>query len=321
MRMSTETPDLSVVVVTHNGRDMALQTLRSALGSAGTIDVEWLVVDNASTDGTPEAIEAAFDDVTVVRAPNNGFAAGNNVGFARARGRYVLLLNPDVEIRSGQLSELVAAMDARPEIGMASVPQCEPDGDVQPSIRRFPSPGRSLGEALFAAYWPVMRSVQELDTAFDSYEDAHTVDWIVGAFLIVRREALDAVGPMDERFFLYSEEIDWCYRFWRAGWPVAHLPVMRITHHCGGRSHGDLIAQLTHSRMLFAAKHYRPAKALGIRVALGLGHVIRLAVFAPGALLRPELRDRVRAERAGMGVILGLSGPPMGPAARRALSA
>lgn len=305
-------PDLSVIVVTHNGREMALSTLRSALGAAGATAAEWLVVDAGSSDGTPDAIEEEFEGVRVFRRDNHGFAASNNVAIEHARGRYVLLLNPDVEIRNGTLAELVAAMDARPELGLASVVQRGTEGELQPSIRRFPSPLRSLGESLFAAYWPVFRSFQELETRAARYSHEGEAEWLVGAFLIARREAAEAVGPLDERFFLYSEEIDWCYRFWQAGWPVAHLPVMTITHHAGKRSRGDLMAQLSHSRLLFATKHYGPARRFGIRAALALGHVIRIAAFAPAAVLRPAQRERVRAERAGLRVILGLSAPPLG---------
>jgi GT2 family glycosyltransferase len=162
----------------------------------------------------------------------------------------------------------------------------------------------------------VMRTLQELETRADRYLAEGRVDWMVGAFLIARREAVDDVGPMDERFFLYSEEIDWCFRFWQAGWPVAHLPVMVITHHAGERSRGDLIGQLSHSRLLFAAKHLGRLRCAGLRAALGLGHVIRIAVWGPPSLLRPALRERVHGERAGLAVILGLSGPPLGPSPR-----
>jgi GT2 family glycosyltransferase len=309
----TQRPDLSVIVVTHNGREMALTTLRSALAAVGTASVEWLAVDAGSTDGTPDAIEREFDQVQVFRRDNRGFAASNNVALDHARGRYVLLLNPDVEILSGTLGELVAAMDARPELGLASVVQRGTEGELQTSIRRFPSPLRSLGESLFAAYWPVLNIFQELETRPARYQQEGHADWLVGAFLIARREAVRAVGPLDDRFFLYSEEIDWCYRFWQAGWPVAHLPVMAITHHAGGRSRGDLMAQLSHSRLLFAAKHYGMAKRVGIRAALALGHVIRIAVFAPAAAVSPRQRERVGAEWAGLRVILGLSAPPLGP--------
>jgi GT2 family glycosyltransferase len=308
----TERPDLSVIVVTHNGREMALTTLRSALSAVGTASVEWFVVDAGSSDGTPDAIEREFDRIRVLRRENRGFASSNNVALDLARGRYVLLLNPDVEIRSGTFGELVEAMDTRPELGLASVVQRGTDGELQSSIRRFPSPLRSLGEALFAAHLPVLRSLQQADTHAIRYEHGGSADWLVGAFLIARREAARAVGPMDERFFLYSEEIDWCYRFWQSGWPVAHLPVMVVTHHVGGRSGKDLMPQLSHSRLLFAAKHYGAVRRTGIRAALALKHAIRIAAFGIAAAVRPSARERARAEWAGLRVVLGLSTPPLG---------
>jgi GT2 family glycosyltransferase len=308
----TPRPDLSVIVVTHNGCDMALRTLRSAMDATGTAPVEWLVVDSGSTDGTPNAIEREFDDVTVLRRSNRGFAASNNVALRIAQGRYVLLLNPDVEIESGTLQSLVSAMDARPELGIASVVQLGPTGELQISIRRFPSPMRSLGEALFAAHWPVLRGFQELETSREPYWREEHVDWLVGAFLIARREAVDAVGLMDDRFFLYSEEIDWCYRFWESGWPVVHLPVMTVVHHTGDRTRGDLMAQLSHSRLLFAGKHYGVARTMGIRVALGIGHLIRIGVFGLASIADDASRARVRDEVRALVVVLGRSAPPLG---------
>jgi GT2 family glycosyltransferase len=309
----TDRPDLSVIVVTHNGREMALQTLRSGLAAGRDVSAEWLVVDAGSTDGTADAIERALPEVRVIRRENRGFAASNNVGLEVARGRYVLLLNPDVEIRSGTLGELIAAMDKRPGVGLASVVHRGSDGALQPSIRRFPSPLRSFGEAFFAAHWPVLRTWQELETRPDRYEREGAADWLVGAFLLARRDAVEEVGPMDERFFLYSEEIDWCYRFWLAGWPVSHLPEMEITHHAGGRDRSDLMAQLTHSRLLFARKHYARGRREGIRAGLALGHLLRIAVFALPSLLRPPAAARLQAERAALRVAVGRARPPLGP--------
>jgi GT2 family glycosyltransferase len=306
-------PDLSVVVVTHNGRGMALRTLRSAVSATGTATVEWLVVDAGSTDGTPDAIEEEFSEIEVLRRENHGFAASNNVALALARGRYVLLLNPDVEIRSGTLAELVAAMDDRPELGLASVIQRGTARDLLPSIRRFPSPLRSLGEALHAYSWPVAQTLQECEMRRDRYVREGVVDWVVGAFLIARREAIDDVGPMDERFFLYSEETDWCYRFWKADWRVGHLPQMAVVHHCGTRAHGDLMPQMSHSRLLFAAKHYGIARRVGIRGALALGHAVRAAGFGLAALTDGRRRERAKTEWLSLMVTLGVGRPPLGP--------
>jgi GT2 family glycosyltransferase len=307
-------PDLSVIVVTHNGREKALETLESALAAQGWLDAEWLVVDAGSDDGTPDAVASRFPDVKLFRRENRGFAASNNVALREARGRYVLLLNPDVEVRRGSLAELVAAMDARPEVGLASVIQSDADGRPLPSIRRFPSPARSFGEALFADKWPLGRALQERVMDPARYTRAGAADWLVGAFLIARREAVQAVGPLDERFFLYSEECDWCYRFRQAGWRVEHLPTLTVVHHCGDGSSGALMPQLTHSRILFAEKHYGRAKATGIRAAHALRHALRAALLALPGLLSPAHRRRAHNELAGLKVALGLAAPPLGGA-------
>lgn len=309
--VSAERPDLSFVVVTHDGREMALATLRSARAALGDLRAEWIVVDSASADGTPEAIEAEFDDVAVLRVANRGFAAGNNAGIASARGRYVLLLNPDVEVLEGCFAELIAALDSRPDVGIASVVQRGSGGELQFSMRRFPTPIRDLGESLFAARWPVFRKTQELDVEAARYGRECSADWVVGAFLCARAEAIVSIGPMDERFFLYSEEIDWCLRAHQRGWDVRHLPLMTVTHHAGRRDRGDLMSQLAHSRSLFAAKHHGPVGASGIRAALALGHLLRAALRAPAALVDGRSRRRVAAEASALRVLLGLGDPPL----------
>jgi N-acetylglucosaminyl-diphospho-decaprenol L-rhamnosyltransferase len=314
--VSAVRPDLSVVVVTHNGRELALSTLRSARAALGGLRAEWIVADSASGDGTPEAIECEFGDVRVLRVPNRGFAAGNNAGIASARGRYVLLLNPDVEVLEGTFSELVAALDSRPDVGIASVVQRGGDGQLQFSMRRFPSPARDLGESLFAAHWPIFRSMQELDLEESRYRRETSADWVVGAFLCARAETIASIGPMDERFFLYSEEIDWCLRAHRAGWDVRHLPTMTVTHHAGRRDRGDLMAQLAHSRKLFAEKHHGRLGALGIGAALALGHLLRIALRAPAAIVDERSRERIGAEAGALWVLLGLGEPPLRAEAR-----
>jgi GT2 family glycosyltransferase len=304
-------PDLSVVIVTHNGREMALRTLRSARASLGGLEAEWIVADSASSDGTPEAIEREFADVEVLRVPNRGFAAGNNIGISWAQGRYVLLLNPDIEVLEGSFADLIAALDSRPDVGIASVVQRGAEGDLQYSMRRFPSPARDLGESLFAARWPIFKTMQELETRAGLYRLEISADWVCGAFLCARAEAVASIGPMDERFFLYSEEIDWCLRAHQAGWDVRHLPVMTVTHHAGRRDRGDLMAQLAYSRSLFARKHHGTLGALGIRAALAVGHVLRIALRAPGALFKATSRQRIGAEARALGILLGLGEPPL----------
>jgi N-acetylglucosaminyl-diphospho-decaprenol L-rhamnosyltransferase len=310
-------PDVSAIVVTHQGRDLALDVLRSARRAAGAIDVEWLVVDSGSTDGTPDAIEHALPDVTVVRRPNIGFAAANNVGIALARGRYLLLLNPDVEIVDGTLAELVAAMDARPAVGVGSSTTHYPDGELQASIRRFPSPARQLGEALMLTRLPRFRHLTEDETRPEAYEREQSADWLSGSFLLARREAVHQAGGLDERFFLFSEETDWCLRVRAAGWDIRHFPTLRLTHHTGRTDRPDLYAQNSYSKVLYARKHMGvPARAV-FRAALALRHALRWAGLALPALRRPELRERVAAERLALLVVLGVEAPRYRPYAER----
>ncbi len=177
-------------------------------------------------------------------------------------------------------------------------------------MRRFPSPARDLGESLFGARRPFFRSLQELETDPRRYLRESSADWVVGAFLCARAEAVASIGPMDERFFLYSEEIDWCLRAHQRGWDIRHLPAMTVTHHAGRRDRGDLMAQLAHSRSLFAAKHHGKLGALGIRAALAIGHVLRIALRLPLAF-RAAARARIRAEAGALRVLLGLGEPPL----------
>ena len=306
-------PDLSVIVVTHQGGELALKTLRSARERSGAIDVEWLAVDSGSTDGTPDLLERELPDIPLERRPNIGFAAANNLALARARGRYVLLLNPDMEVKSGTLAELVAAMDERPEVGVASVIQLWPEGGVQRTIRRFPSPARQIGEALSLQRVPALVRFGEEETREEPYWHEVEADWLVGGFLLVRREALEAAGGMDERFFLFSEETDWCYRIRRAGWGIRHLPVMTVVHHTGRSARPDLFAQNSHSKVLYARKHFRGGRSALFRAAIALRHALRLVLVAPVALVRPAMRPRASAERRALMVVIGAAAPPFHP--------
>jgi N-acetylglucosaminyl-diphospho-decaprenol L-rhamnosyltransferase len=311
--VSPPRPDLSVIVVTHDRTDLALATLRSARAAAGALELQWLVIDSGSTDGTPDAIEREFPDVRVVRCANIGFAAANNRALALARGRYVLLLNPDVEIASGTLRDLVATLDARPEVGIASVIQQGADAELQHSIRRYPSPRCAFGEALSLPW----RGWREEEQTPARYREESSVDWLVGAFLIARREAVQEIGGLDERFFLYSEETDWCYRARAAGWDVRHLPQMVVTHHTGTSYEPQLAAQLSYAKLLFARKHYRRLRAGAIRAALAARHLTRMLGFAAvagrrgaPAAGRPAPRARLAAERHALAVVTGVVAPP-----------
>ena len=297
-------PDLSIVVVTHNGRELALETVESAMASLGDATVEWVIVDSGSSDDTPDAIESRWPEIEVMRLSNVGFAAANNAGFAVARGRYLLALNPDTVVRWGRFQAVVEAMDSSPQIGAASVIQEEADGSLQ-SIRRDPTVWRALSEALLLRKLPGCDRLQERELDQAAYGEERQADWLVGAVLVLRREAVEAVGGFDERFFMYSEEADLCRRIREAGWDVRHLPVMRILHY-GGKPNPRLAAQASFSRMEYAAKHFGPLEALVYRSVLALHHAVRIA----GMTLHPGTRERRAHELRALKVVLGIAGPP-----------
>lgn len=307
---SLNRPDLSVIVVTHNRPDLAVQTIRSARAATGNISVDWHVVDSGSTDPVADVIEREWPDIDVRRVDNIGFAAGNNDALERTRGRYVLLLNPDIEVTAGTLEQLVATLDARPEVGMASVIQRGPDGSIDYSIRRDPDPVRMLAEALAPGRLAKQLRLSEVETRVSRYETESPSDWLCGAFLIARAEAVRDVGGLDERFFLYSEETDWCYRCRRAGWDVRHLPVMTVIHHRNKGYAGDLLAQLTYSRMLFARKHFSDRNARRMRHAAVVNHLVRAMAFGALGAWRDAFAARAKNERRALAVILGRSAPP-----------
>ncbi len=303
-------PDLSVIVVTHNRAELALRTLRSGRAAAGDISVEWHVVDSGSVEPIADMIEREWPDVDVRRGTNAGFAAANNDALSRVRGRYVLLLNPDIEIVSGTFEALVRALDERPDVGIASVIQRAPDGSLDYSIRRDPRPLRMLGEAVAPRRLSNVVRWGEVETRAARYDSECSADWLCGAFLIARGEVIERVGPLDERFFLYSEETDWCYRCRQAGWDVRHLPVMAVTHHTSKSYSPDLRAQLSYSRILFARKHFGRRGARTMRHAVAVNHLVRAAAFGAAGSVREGCAMRARSEREALSVVLGRSRPP-----------
>jgi GT2 family glycosyltransferase len=269
-------PDLSVVVVSWRTRDLTLACLRS-IDSAiarGEARVETVLVDNASGDGTPEAVRREHPAARVVEnARNLGFAAGCNVGLAHCSARYVLFLNPDAEAARGALPALVRFLDEHEEAGAVGCRLVTSSGEPQFSAGRFLTPLNQFAEVTglsrFSASEALRRSYDEEALRGDAVE----VDWLAGACLAVRRAALDEVGSFDERFFMYGEDEDLCYRLRAAGWRVYLLPGVAVRHE-GGRSAAQAIermrAEARASQEAFLRKHRGAASALAFRALMRL---------------------------------------------------
>jgi GT2 family glycosyltransferase len=213
------------------------ECIESLRRGTGGVLYETIVVDNASRDGSADMIAARFPDVRLIRSETNlGFAAANNRGFKIARGRYIVLLNSDAFLGAGALLLSVAHMEKNPAAGLGGARLLGRDGSWQPAARMFPSP---LNELLMisglAASYPASRFLGRADRTWADPGDAAAVDWVPGAYSIIRKEVLDRVGYFDERFFLYYEEVDLCRRIRSAGYQIWYWPDV-VAVHIGGES-------------------------------------------------------------------------------------
>jgi GT2 family glycosyltransferase/lipopolysaccharide/colanic/teichoic acid biosynthesis glycosyltransferase len=224
--------DLSIVVVGYNSRDELRSCLASIREHAGRVAVETIVVDNESSDGTAACVRREFPGVRVFEnTANLGYSRAVNQGIRESRGRYILILNPDVVVRAGALGRLVEFMDAHPDGGMAGAKLLNPDGSVQDSCRRFHTfwtlilRRTPLGRA-----FPRSRALSRYLMRDFDHNESREVEWLLGACMIARRAALEDIGLMDERFFMYFEDVDWCYRTSKSGWKVYYVADAVMEH-------------------------------------------------------------------------------------------
>lgn len=297
---------VSAVVVSHNVRELLLNCLRSLEEArAGGVLDEIIVVDSNSSDGSPHAVREHFTDVCVIDAPNRGYGAGTNVGISLTSRDYVLVLNPDTVVPAETLRRLVRYLDENPDVAVCAPRMRYPSGDLQPSRRRFPTRLTPIFEStVFQQLWPSnpwKRRYHLEDRPEDEIQD---VDWVVGACLMVRGEAIDRVGGFDESFWMYCEEIEWCWRFRRHGWRISYLPDVEIVHH-EGASTGQNVPRrqlaFDRSRIELQRRLYGGPAAAIVMAGIKLGYAIQMSVEGIKWLLghRRDLRgQRVRFYRA-----------------------
>jgi GT2 family glycosyltransferase len=268
----TSTRIVDVVIVAHNAGDLLLSAAASAAEQAGS-DAVW-VVDAESTDGSIEKLRAAYPAVHIFPVPNDGFSASNNRGIELTGGSYVLLLNPDAELAPDALATLIATAEMTPRAAIVGPAVLNPDGTAQAnSFGRFPSLITALGlrvqraaesAAGNSAHSPVLPA------------RAKSVDWVTGAAMLVRRAAIEDAGMMDEGFFLYYEDTEWCHRMRDHGWDVILEPAAKVIHHLGtaGAPKGRVAEA-------YRASFYRYCDLYGL---WGLKGLARVGVAARSAL-------------------------------------
>jgi GT2 family glycosyltransferase len=301
--MPTAPIDVSIVLVSWNTRDLLLACLDSLPDALGVLCADVWVVDNASADGSAAAVrawrpaEGKLPVQLIENQHNAGFAAANNQAIVASAGRYILLLNSDAIARPGSIERLVRFADERPNAGLVGAMLLNPDGSYQGSFADFPSlrsellSASGLGERLFGRWYP--------NYGPGHAQAARQVDYIQGACMLARRAAVDQVGLLDEAYFMYNEETDWCLRMRRAGWENWYVPGARIVHY-GGQSTRQarhaMMQALYRSKVRFFRKHYGPLPAALLRA--GFVAVLR-AKWLVLALLAAARRTAGGSARVG----------------------
>jgi GT2 family glycosyltransferase len=277
--------DLSIILVNWKVKEYLLECIQSIPQTEGPPSIEVIVVDNGSRDGCVDALRMDFPWCRLIENERNlGFAKAANQGIRESKGRYLLLLNPDTTVKGQALERLVAFMDLRPEAAVGGAQLLNPDGSRQNSIAPFPSLAtellnKSLLRWLFPGRFPGKERTCPGPVEVDS---------VIGAAMIVRREAVDRVGLLDEDYFLFFEETDWCYRMRDAGWKIYHLPQAEICHSQGRSARADkkrARVEYYRSRYLFFKKNRGGFQWLVLHIGLGIRLSAELASAGLGCLL------------------------------------
>jgi GT2 family glycosyltransferase len=227
---------LSIVIVNYNTEKLLRSCLESVYAGANGTPLDIWVVDNNSHDNSVAMLKSLFPMVRVIQNPSNvGFSRANNVVISQSRSDYILLLNPDTLIIGDAIERVVKFMKEHPEVGIAGCRVLNRDGTLQLACRRsIPTPEVAFYRVTgLSRLFPRSRVMAKYNMTYESPDRTHEVDAVSGAFLMIRRAVVDQIGPLDERFFMYGEELDWCLRAKRAGWSVMYYPEARIVHYKG----------------------------------------------------------------------------------------
>ena len=284
--------DLSVVIVAYKSRDALLECLAALEAGGGPGGREAVVVDNAPGDGSAEALAASFPAARhIANAENVGYARAVNQGIAATTGRYVLVMNPDCVVRPGAVAELAAHLDRHPRCAVVGPRILNPDGTLEYSARAFPDHLTFLFNrySLLTRWFPGNPwSRRYLMTDWD-HASVRDVDWLSGACMLVRREAIERVGAMDETFFMFNEDVDWCRRMKLGGWTVTYVPAATVVHHVGAsrRKVAAKVIVERHRGMIHYFHKHHPSNPL-VALATDALIMLRAGLMLTANALRPR---------------------------------
>ena len=270
-----ETPVLSVAIVNWNTKAMLLEALDSLYNAPPAFRFEVIVVDNASSDGSAEAVRNKFPLVDLIpNSDNKGYAEGNNQAIERATGEFILLLNPDVLLPAGGLKQSVDFMREHPKAGALGVRQVHPDGKLQKSVRGFPTPSAVLWELMgLSRLFPHSKRFGAYRMTWFTYDRVEEVDQPMGTFLLMRSQAVRDAGLLDLQFPIFFNEVDWCLRCKRAGWKIFFTPEVEIIHYGGASTAQVGAAMAWESRrglLAFYRKHYNAPQLAPLRALIAI---------------------------------------------------
>jgi GT2 family glycosyltransferase len=304
--------DVAIIIVNWNGKDLLRRCLIAVRETVKQVSYETYVVDNHSSDGSQDVVRGEYPWVKfIANTENLGFAKANNQAMRLAlhSSRYVLLLNSDAFVKPRCIDHMVAFMDQHPEAGLGAPKLLYDDGRLQRSCYSFPTLWTEYAIALgLDKLLAKVPAFGQYNLSHWNYDTVREVDVIMGAFMLARREAVQQVGLMDEAFFMYSEEVDWCYRFKAAGWKTLFTPEVECIHLWGGSSQQvkvESLIRLYRARVQFARKHYSSLTTRLYKTAIALNALVRIIPGAPFYLRNAHGRQKHYAFRRLLAAVPG----------------
>lgn len=272
--------DLSIVIVNWNTKDLLRGCLRSIYEETGNIQFKVFVVDNASRDGSCKMVKEEFPQIRLIENPENvGFARASNQAIEQAKGKYILLLNPDTIVLENALEKMVRFMKRYPKIGAIGCKILDQNKNIEFSCRSFPTLSTIFFQStLLSRILPRNKIIGKYLLSYWGHNDIRDVDWVTGACLMFRKEVIKKVGLFDENMFMYGEDVDWCYRIKKAGYRVCYFPQSQIIHYKGGSSRGwskKAFVETHRSLYKFFLKHYGRHKLIVLQFIIILGLNLR----------------------------------------------